>query len=75
MAGFPVSSEMKNGVEEVMARGMEMADLFVNKNYLIDIDGCAPVPLDEGEKIFSAMSLFRLIRLFMIETRISMISW
>lgn len=60
MAGFPVSSEMKNGVEEVMARGMEMADLFVNKNYLIDIDGCAPVPLDEGEKIFSAMSLFQI---------------
>lgn len=43
-----------------MTRGMELVDLFVNKNYLIDIDKCEPIPLDESEKTFSAMSLFQI---------------
>lgn len=60
MADFPGSAEMKRNVADVMTRGMELVDLFVNKNYLIDIDKCAPIPLDEGEKTFSAMSLFQI---------------
>lgn len=60
MADFHVSTEMKNNVEEVMTRGMELVDLFVNKNYLIDIDKCMPIPLEDGEKTFSAMSLFQI---------------
>ncbi len=60
MAEMPVSAEMKNNVAEVMSRGMEIVDLFVNKNYLIDIDQCTPVPLNDREKTFSAMSLFQI---------------
>ncbi len=60
MADFSVSSEMKNNVEELMAKGMELVDLFVNKNYMIDIDKCLPIPLEENEKTFSVMSLFRI---------------
>lgn len=60
MADFPVSTEMKNNVEKVMNRGMELVDLFVNKNYLIDIDKCNPIPLDDAEKTFSVMSLFQI---------------
>lgn len=43
-----------------MPRGMELVALFVNKNYLIDIDKCSPIPMDDGEKTFSAMSLFQI---------------
>lgn len=60
MADFPESAEMKKNVADVMTRGMELVDLFVNKNYLIDIDKCSPIPLDDGEKTFSAMSLFQI---------------
>jgi len=60
MADFPVSPEMKNNVEEIITKGMELVDLFVNKNYLIDIDKCTPIPLDDGEKTFSAISLFQI---------------
>ncbi len=55
-----VSPELKNNVAEVMGRGMELVDLFVNKNYLIDMDKCVPVPLDDNEKTFSVMSLFQI---------------
>ncbi len=60
MVDFPESAEMKKNVSNVMASGMELVDLFVNKNYLIDIDKCSPIPLEEGEKTFSAMSLFQI---------------
>lgn len=60
MADFPKSAVMKKNVADVMSRGMELVDLFVNKNYLIDIDKCNPIPMDEGEKTFSAMSLFQI---------------
>ena len=60
MTDFPESAEMKKNVADVMTRGMELVDLFVNKNYLIDIDKCSPIPLDDSEKTFSAMSLFQI---------------
>lgn len=60
MGDFPESAVMQKNVADVMTRGMELVDLFVNKNYLIDLDQCSPVPLDEGEKTFSAMSLFQI---------------
>lgn len=31
MADFPESAEMKKNVADVMTRGMELVDLFVNK--------------------------------------------
>lgn len=60
MSDFPESAVMKKNVADVMSRGMELVDLFVNKNYLIDIDKCEPIPLDSYEKTFSAMSLFQI---------------
>ena len=60
MADFPESVEMKKNVVDVMTRGTELVDLFVNKNYLIDINKCSPIPLGEEEKTFSAMSLFQI---------------
>lgn len=60
MSDFPESAVMKKNVADVMSQGMELVDLFVNKNYLIDIDKCEPIPLDSYEKTFSAMSLFQI---------------
>ena len=47
-------------VSNIMNQGMELVDLFVNKNYLIDVDKCDPIPLNEADKTFSAMSLYQI---------------
>lgn len=60
MADFPESTEMQARATEIMQNGMQLVDLFVNRNYLIDIDRCDPIPLQEWEKSFSFMSLFQL---------------
>jgi len=60
MSDFPESAEMQQRVTDVMTRGMDLVDLFVNKNYLIDIDKCDPIPLSDTEKTFSTMSLFQI---------------
>ena len=44
----------------IMEKGIELVDLFVNKNYLINIDKCEIVPLDETQKSFSHMSMFEI---------------
>ena len=59
MSHFQEGGKEKMDVTKVMNRGMELADLFVNKNYLIDIDKCEPIPLSEEEKTFSALSFFQ----------------
>lgn len=38
MGDFPESEKMEEKVSDVMTRGMDLVDLFVNRNYLIDID-------------------------------------
>ena len=65
MSDFPESAQMKNNVTEVMNQGMELVDLFVNKNYLIDIDKCEPIPLDPYERHFQQCHFSKLIRLYM----------
>ena len=60
MSDFPESTEMQKQVSNIMNQGMELVDLFVNKNYLIDVDKCDPIPLSEADKTFSAMSLFQI---------------
>lgn len=60
MSDFPESAEMQKQVSNIMNQGMELVDLFVNKNYLIDVDKCDPIPLNEADKTFSAMSLFQI---------------
>lgn len=60
MSDFPESAKVEKQAAEIMSRGMELVDLFVNKNYLIDIDKCDPIALDETEKTFANMSLFQI---------------
>lgn len=60
MSDFPVSSNMTAQATNVLTQGMELVDLFVNKNYLINVDQCEPIPLPDPEKTFSVMSLFQI---------------
>lgn len=60
MSGLPVSPEIKKQASDVMDQGLKLVDLFVNKNYLIDVDECIPIPLDESEQTFEYMSLFQI---------------
>ncbi len=55
-----MSTQMESGIEDIMTKGMELVDLFVNKNYLIDLNKCAPIPLDVSEQQFSYMTLFKI---------------
>lgn len=48
---------------ELMNSGMELVDLFVNKNYLIELSQCSPVPLDESQKSFSYLSLYEITKI------------
>lgn len=57
------SEELMLRAEEIMNRGMELVDLFVNKNYMINLDQCEPVPIDEAEKSFSYISLFEISKI------------
>lgn len=54
------SNELMTRATEIMNNGMELVDLFVNKNYLIDLDKCEAVALDAAHKSFSYMSLFEI---------------
>ncbi len=60
MADFPIKAEMQKHVSNIMSEGMDLVDLFVNKNYLIDLERCEPIPLAAEEKSFVAMSLFQI---------------
>ncbi len=60
MNDFPSSAEMTTQVSNIITQGMELVNLFVNKNYLIDVNKCDPIPLAESEKTFSVMSLFQI---------------
>ena len=60
MSELPISSQLATQASDIMDQGLELADLFINKNYLIDVDKCDPVPLDETEKSFAYMSLYQI---------------
>lgn len=60
MSEFEEAEKVKQRAAEIMSQGMALVDLFVNKNYLIDVDKCEPVPMKEEEKTFSNMSLFQI---------------
>ena len=48
---------------EIMNSGMELVDLFVNKNYLIGLENCEPISLDSTQKTFSYLSLFEITKI------------
>ena len=57
---LPISPKMAEQAADVMNQGLKLVDLFVNKNYLIDVDECIPIPIDESEQSFEYMSLFQI---------------
>lgn len=57
------SDELRIRATEIMNQGMEMVDLFVNKNYMIALDTYEPVALDSKQKSFSYMSLFEITKI------------
>lgn len=57
------STKLQSRSTEIMNSGIELVDLFVNKNYLIEIDKCEPFPLDSWKKSFSYMSMFEISKI------------
>ena len=57
------SNELMIRATEIMNNGMELVDLFVNKNYLINLDKSEPLDLDVSQKSFSYMSLFEITKI------------
>ena len=57
------STKLQKRATDIMHNGVEMVDLFVNKNYLIDIDKCEPVALDASAKSFSYLSMFEVSKI------------
>jgi len=56
-------TKMQNRVSEIMQNGLEIADLFINKNYLIDIGKCDPIPLEDIQRSFSYISMFEVSKI------------
>ncbi len=57
------TDELMVRATEIMNSGMEIVDLFVNKNYLINLSEHEPLPLDPSQKFFSYMSLFEISKI------------
>ena len=57
------SNELIKRAVEIMDKGMELVDLFVNKNYMIGLEHCEILPLDIRSKSFSYLSLFRISKI------------
>lgn len=55
-----MNEELMTNADAVISRGMEQADLFINRNYLIHLNDCQPVELSPAQKSFSYLSLFRI---------------
>ena len=63
MASEEKKNELMTRATELMNSGMELVDLFVNKNYLIALDKCEPIALDASQKSFSYLSLFEITKI------------
>ena len=57
------SDELISRATEIMDSGMELVDLFVNKNYLIDMASFDPVEIVSNQKSFSYISLFEVTKI------------
>lgn len=57
------SNELMIRATELMNSGMELVDLFVNKNYLIGLEKCEPIALPSSQKTFSYLSLFEISKI------------
>jgi len=57
------STKMQVRVSEIMQNGLELVDLFINKNYLIDIDKCEPISMESSQRSFSYISMFEISKI------------
>ena len=57
------ANELMIRADDILSSGMELVDLFVNKNYLIDLQSCEPVPVDVSDRSFSYISLFEVTKI------------
>lgn len=57
------TTKLQVRVTDIMQSGLDLVDLFVNKNYLIEIDKCEPVPLDSWQRSFSYLSMFEISKI------------
>ena len=57
------NTKLQISITDIMNNGIDLVDLFVNKNYLINIDTCEPVPLDTWQKTFSHVSMFEISKI------------
>jgi len=55
--------KMQDQDSEIIQKGLELVDLFINKNYLIDIDACKPIPLESSQRSFSYISMFEISKI------------
>jgi len=60
MSGEEENMKLQTRANSIISSGIELVDLFVNKNYLINIDKCEPVALESWKKSFSYMSMFEI---------------
>ena len=66
------SNELQIRATEIMNNGMALVDLFVNKNYLIDLDRCEPVALRALRNHSPIYLYLKSAKLFMTLMRTSM---
>jgi len=57
------NTKMQVRVSEIMQNGLELVDLFINKNYLIDVDKCKPISLTSSQRSFSYISMFEISKI------------
>lgn len=57
------SNELTLKATKIMNTGLELVDLFVNKNYLIDLNKCEPLNVDSTQKSMTYMSLFEISKI------------
>lgn len=57
------SSDFQDKALNLITEGLEIADLFINKNYLINLNDYPVIPIDEIEKSFTFLNLFEVTKL------------
>ena len=57
------STDFQDKALSLITEGLEIADLFINKNYLINLTDYPVIPIDEIEKSFTFLNLFEVTKL------------
>lgn len=57
------SADFQDKALSLITAGLEIADLFISKNYLIDLNNYPAIPIDDTEKSFAFLNLFEVTKL------------